>query len=103
MDVDGQPIACRPDAIPPDQRERYTWLRQQLQPGIEGVEESVNGYGLRLAKNIVPVAAEFIMLERLCCPFLRFNLEITDSLVTLWLTGGDGVKAFLKQEMALES
>jgi hypothetical protein len=45
-------------------------------------------------------AAEWIVLEHRCCPFLNFKLELTnDSDVWLSLTGPDGVKAFLREAM----
>ena len=96
------PIVCQLDAIPAAKRDRYAWLRQQLDAGIEGVVEADDGYGLCLAEDVALVAAEFVLLERLCCPFLKFNLAFTNNEITLWLTGGEGVKAFLKEELALD-
>jgi hypothetical protein len=45
-------------------------------------------------------AAEFISLERLCCPFFNFVLEVEPESGPLWLkmTGQDGVKQFLQAE-----
>jgi len=45
-------------------------------------------------------AAEFITLERLCCPFFEFELiaEKADGSMWLRLKGGDGVKDFIKIE-----
>ena len=47
-------------------------------------------------------AAEFIALEKLCCPFLSFSLEVEaeNGPVSLKLTGRDGVKAFVREEIS---
>jgi len=46
-------------------------------------------------------AAEFISLEKLCCPFLAFRLDIDaeGGPVKLRLTGREGVKAFIREEI----
>src|SRR5207247_10557408 len=47
-------------------------------------------------------AAEWISLERHCCPFLNFGLELKDDGdVSLSLTGSDAVRALLDDEMRL--
>jgi len=49
------------------------------------------------------MAAEFITLERLCCPFLTLALEVERERGPLWLklTGREGVKPFLRAELGL--
>lgn len=46
-------------------------------------------------------AAEFISLERLCCPFFGFALDVAPEGGALWLslTGRDGVKPFIAAEI----
>ena len=48
------------------------------------------------------MAAEFIALERLCCPFLNFGLEIKAEGGPVWLrlSGREGVKAFIREEIS---
>src|SRR5438034_1441692 len=48
--------------------------------------------------------AEFIELERRCCPFFRFELEVQDEGRAAWLrlTGRMGVKQFIAAELGLE-
>jgi len=50
---------------------------------------------------VLTKAAEFISLERLCCPFLRFSLEVEPEGGPIWLrlTGREGVKAFIREEV----
>jgi len=45
--------------------------------------------------------AEWITLERRCCPFLDLGLDWSASnRVSLTLTGGPGVKTFLAEQLA---
>jgi hypothetical protein len=64
------------------------------------VRELADGYALRLpAENgMILSVAEFITLERMCCPFFSFELEVGRDEGALWLklTGREGVKEFLK-------
>jgi hypothetical protein len=102
------PIVCTPNAIPASQRARYANLRQQLFAQAQAIQPLEDGYRFRLpsdAETLV-MAAEFISLERLCCPFLSFQLEVTPSEVWLALTSfraaqGAEVKALLRLEMNL--
>ena len=47
--------------------------------------------------------AHFVARERLCCPFLRFVLEVAPERGPLWLrlTGAEGVTAFMRAELHL--
>jgi hypothetical protein len=44
-----------------------------------------------------------VTLERRCCPFLRFELRLSeeDDVVELGLRGREGVRAFLTEELGL--
>ena len=69
---------------------------------IIGRSELPNGFQLRFDAARLDLAAfgEWIALER-CCPFLHFRLEIERAGKTvLALTGGPGVKEFLRDEMS---
>jgi hypothetical protein len=41
-------------------------------------------------------------LEKLCCPFLNFTLEVEAENGSVWLglTGREGVKAFVREEIS---
>ncbi len=66
-----------------------------------------DGYAIRLANQdeILMQVAEFISLERVCCPFLNFQLEIEAERGSLWLrlSGREGAKDFLAAELGLET
>ena len=86
-------------------RERRRTLVGVLAQAIVGRTELDHGFELRLdsAKLDLPALAEWIALERRCCPFLHFRVELAaeDGPVTVALSGGDGVKDFLRAEMGL--
>jgi hypothetical protein len=96
------PIACRPHALDKAQRKRQQELLDLMHRSARGHAELSDGYGFRLAPEpaLFRSAAEWISLERLCCPFVRFALEWqTDDAVWVRLTGGPGVKEAIAAEM----
>lgn len=102
-----EPIfACRLDALDASQRERHKSLWLQLQDGVREIKELKDGYGFRFSSSpsTVLLAAEWITLERLCCPFFNFALEIEGDNESAWLniTGREGVKEFLRLEMNIK-
>lgn len=69
--------------------------------------EIPNGLSFQLDSNIVtlPEAAEWISMERECCPFLTLQLPASGSEADwgLTLTGPDGVKPLLDIEFPSQS
>ena len=63
----------------------------------------MEGYAFELPNdpNGLRTAAEFIVNERLCCPFFGFALEIEREGGSAWLSlvGRDGVKPFIMAEI----
>ena len=51
---------------------------RELFSRLEEIRELADGYEFRLAddSSVITIAAEFISIEKLCCPFLNFGLEI---------------------------
>jgi len=95
------PIACDPTPITPDQRER--WLEiivPQVYKAVQEIQELPNGYAWRLPSDpeMLMLVAEELNIERLCCPFVRYTLEIEPNRGPFWLrmTGREGVKEFLR-------
>jgi hypothetical protein len=101
------PIACDLDALAPVERERRRTLIHALAQAIVGSVELEHGFelGVDSARLDLPALAEWLALERRCCPFLHFRIELAagDGPVTVALSGGDGVKDFLRSEMAFPS
>jgi hypothetical protein len=98
-------FACNLAAIDRTQRERHQILLRHWTRAIQAMEELPNGYTFRFAPDdaLWLMLAEFITLERRCCPFLAFSLtlEPDNGPMRLHLTGGDEVKQFLRSELAL--
>lgn len=94
------PIACDVRGLDAEQRIRQREVSTMLRSLSEEVRELPEGYALRVsasASNISTVA-EFITLERVCCPFLDFTMEVEREGGPLWLrlSGREGVKEFLE-------
>jgi hypothetical protein len=97
------PFACDMTAITQEQRGPHLAIIEKLFGAIESIRELPNGYAftLRNDADTLLAAAEFIALERLCCPFFGFGLEIEREGGAIWLslTGREGVKSFIMAEI----
>jgi hypothetical protein len=51
--------------------------------------------------DMLVTTAQFIALERLCCPFFGFGIEVEPEGGAVWLslTGREGVKPFIMAEI----
>ena len=109
-----EPLACDVNALTAPQRERHRALGDRLHSAVVGRVELANGYTLVLDLSRLPAdstgapfcvveVAEWVDLEARCCPFLDFGIEVSERgrTVKLRLTGGKGVKAFLRNELGL--
>jgi MerR family copper efflux transcriptional regulator len=93
-------IACNPNAIPADMREQWVETGMHVYASVQEVQEMPDGYRFRLPPDSAMLlkVAEYITKERLCCPFIRFEIEIEPNNGPLWLrlTGGEGVKEYMR-------
>lgn len=93
-------------AIAPEQWECHQTNGQQLFATVQERQELPDGYTFRFAleSELVIKIAEFINLERLCCPFFDFTVVVEPDGGPLWLklTGWAGVKQFLLAELGVE-
>ena len=95
------PVACNPTAIATTDRPRYHELMKQLRSAVRDRHEVPDGYAYQLDSKAIALTevAEWITLERLCCPFLTFELQVAGEGHPHWtLRGPDGVKAVLQEE-----
>jgi hypothetical protein len=95
------PLACNIKAIRAAERPRYNDLVKALRIALADRSELSNGYAYHLdTRNITLLeVAEWITMERLCCPFLTFQFDVKsngDSQLTM--RGPVGVKAILSEE-----
>lgn len=100
------PLICNLGALDRAQRERHQATMSQLFGAVEATEELPDGYAFRWPAESATIlqVAEFITLERLCCPFFDFALELEREGGPLWLkmTGRERVKQFLLAEVGLQ-
>ena len=95
-------IACNLKAIGSKERPRYNDLMKRLRAAVRNRKELPDGYTYQLEQKAItlPEVAEWMSMERLCCPFLKLELSAaghqTDWLLTL--TGPEGVKPLLQAE-----
>lgn len=96
------PVACDMAAIPQDQRQVHIDTSKELFSRIQEFRELENGYGFRFSSGVIEKLAQFISLEKLCCPFLNFVVEVEEDGGPVWLhlTGREGVKAFIREEIS---
>lgn len=102
--VEEVPLACRAFALDRAQRARQGELLAEVRAAAREVKDRQDGLAFRLAADaaLFTKAAEWIALERKCCPFLDFAIEWRrDDTVWVTVTGPAGVKAFLNAEMGL--
>jgi hypothetical protein len=97
-------LACNLNAINQENLHRYTDLFKRVQAAITDRRELEDGYVFRLDGDSISLldVAQWISLERLCCPFFTFQLQTKGGEADCWLTlrGPDGAKAIIDQEFA---
>ncbi len=96
-------FACEMLAIEPAQRGTHIENIQQLMGQVQTTKELADGYKFELPfkEDLFVKAAQFIQLEKLCCPFFSFSLELCSGASSFWLslTGPAGVKPFIMAEL----
>ena len=99
------PIACVLEALTGGKQKRRRVLVEQLSRTVTGLTELETGFMLQIRndRSTREIAEELIALERKCCPFLEFALqgEHSGDSISLSITGKDGVKEFLRQQLGL--
>ena len=97
------PFACDMNAIAPEQRGPHIATIERLFSSAQKVRELPDGYAFELPKetDVLLSAAQFIALERLCCPFFGFGIEVEREGASVWLSlkGREGVKPFIMAEI----
>ena len=101
------PLACRMDALDPADRARHAALLAELAGAKPEVEEIAEGFAFRFPWRpyLFLRVAEWIGLERECCPFLAIRLEVEHASRSLRVsvTGPAGTKDILRSELPLAS
>ena len=87
-----------------ERKQRYETLTGEFRSQVEEMKELDDGYAFRVSSESASIIklAEWVSLERLCCAFFKFALEVEPDGGPVWLrlTGGPGVKKFLRSEIS---
>ena len=96
---------CNALALSTDERLRYGELAKTLRAAVSETRERDRGLAFRieLERMGLPLLAEWVALERRCCPFFEFTIEVGSEGNSTWLSlaGEEGVKDFIRHELAL--
>lgn len=100
----GQSVfACNLKALQPKERQSHDRLTAQLKSAAVARRELPDGYSFQMDTGKVSIAqvAEWAVLERKCCPFFDYQLDLHGEENTLWFTlkGREGVKRFIEVEV----
>lgn len=97
MEDTGLPIAC--SLTGSEFQERRSGLLRKVSQAVLEVKELEDGYAYRFPSDGIWIneLANLITLERQCCPFLKFSIQLEpgDGPIWLELSGPEGTKDFL--------
>jgi hypothetical protein len=103
--VSQAPFACNLKAFTPDQRARHHQLIVRFTSAVTEIRELKDGYSLHIDTVQAPLVdiAEWVDLERRCCPFFDFQMDVHGEDGSLWLSlkGREGVKDFIRIDFSL--
>jgi hypothetical protein len=97
---------CNTKTLTPAERARHKQLGDKLAAERRAVVETEQGYEFQFSPKSVSLAelAEWVAAESKCCPFFDFHIDVEGmgSLLCLRLTGGEGIKAFIRAEIGVD-
>lgn len=87
----------------PELQKRKATVIAELKSLVLSRKELANGYSYKFeaTDEILDKLNLFIKTERLCCDFFTFQLTVEESNVVFDITGPEGAKEFLKEEVDL--
>jgi len=94
-------LACR---LPNEEQDRQ-WddVASEVFAAVEETRELEDGYGFRFPSpdEWLRTLTEYVLYERGCCPFFRFELVLESEEGPIWLhlRGGSDVKRFVREEL----
>jgi hypothetical protein len=102
--VHESPFICDLSMLGPADRARKDEIGATLASRMRAVRELPNGYEFVLPgdANTIQLVVEWLVTERLCCPFFDFDLRIDreGGPTALRLTGRKGTKEFVRVDFA---
>lgn len=103
IDSEPEALTCNMVAITPAERATHQEIAHNLVFRLsQSTEELADGYAFQFTAGEYEMLTQYIANERLCCPFFRFELELSPHRGPIWLRlrGGETVKTFLAAELA---
>lgn len=87
----------------PELQKRKAGILTDLRKQVIEKKELADGYAFRFdgSDAMMDKLNEFIKTERQCCDFFTFHVEVSGGDAWLKLTGGEGMKNFIKTELEL--
>lgn len=102
MKEDKKAFACKLSS-PELQKRKATVIAQLKSIIVEKVELS-NGFSYKFKNTdaTIDLLANFIKTERECCDFFNFNMFVSrDQYILMDISGADGIKTFIHDEIGL--
>jgi hypothetical protein len=97
-------LVCRIDALKREARARHEVLLKKIAASAQRTTESDDGFVIEIDSSRMNLQeiAEWISMERRCCDFLTFALEIPSgaTAVRIRISGPEGTKAVLAPSMS---
>lgn len=98
-------FVCNLNALDHAQKNRYQEILGNLNNARQAIKELNDGYAFRFVveAQLIMETAEFIVYERLCCPFFNFELAVEQDSNRFWLRlrGQEGIKDFIRAEFKI--
>lgn len=101
MDTATKPVTCK--LTTPELQKRKATVIADLKALVLERKELTDGYSYKFegSDTNLDKLNEFIKTERMCCDFFTFQVTIEENVATLNITGPNGAKEFLKEEVDL--
>lgn len=91
------PVACQVGAIAREDRQRWLEIGQKFYACVEEIVELPDGYALRFSPDRLDLVGEYVMRDRKCCAFVRWEIVVEQANGPAWLKirGPQGTKGFV--------
>jgi hypothetical protein len=98
---------CNIKTLTPAEREHHKQLGGKLMAARKEIVETTKGYEFQYSPAEVSLAelADWVGAESKCCPFFDFHIDVEreGKLLCLRLTGGEGIKEFIRAEFQVQT
>lgn len=96
-----KPVTCK--LTTPELQKRKATVIAELKALVLERKELADGYSYRFdgSDQNLDKLNEFIKTERMCCNFFTFQLKVEENVALLTISGPEGAKEFLKEEVDL--